>query len=478
MTRGEMLARAAALFRHGDTAAAIPAYERLLHSHPDLPDSWFNLGILYRRCGRFDDAMAAYDQALAQRVRDPHEVLVQQAVILSEDLARPADARRLLERATAQAPGYLAAWLNLGNLAEELGDVDAARKAYARARAIDPRDGLALARLLGVAGAPAGLIDDARRFLSQTGDVQARADVGFALGGALDKVGDYDGAFDAYVEANGQSRAFARQQGVRYDRAALEAYVERSIAAFDRFDGEPASGVAPVFVCGMFRSGSTLVEHLLARHPAVVAGGEIDALPRLASALFANDPARVAAANDDLIARARASYGAAVAPRRAAGRRLIDKRPDNVLHLGLAQRLFPGATIVNTVRHPADVCLSVYFLHAGAGVPYATDLGDTAHYWRQQRRLMRHWRAIGMPVHTVDYDRLVETPKPVLAALSAACDLPAMDLLALPPATHAVRTASVAQVRRPLYRESSGRWRHYARRIEPVLGALIEEERE
>lgn len=479
MTRAEMLSHAAAQFRSGNDAAALPAYEALLRLHPDLPDSWFNLAMLYRRAGRFADALAAYDRALEHNVRDPHEVLLQQAVIQSEDLADPGAARRLLERALAQEPRYVAAWLNLGNVAEELGDVSAALAAYQRARTLDGSSGLGLARLLGVAPQSGPVIDEARAFLQRSRDGEARADVGFALGAALDRVGEYDAAFAAYSDANAVLRQHVRSAGFRYDKEAMEAFVDRSITAFD---GVPTTGRAeadaPLFICGMFRSGSTLVEHLLARHPGITPGGEIDALPRLSAEVFGNDPARIAAAPAGNIARLRGSYRAIVAPRRRGATRLTDKRPDNVLHLGLAQRLFPRAIIVNTVRHPVDVCLSVYFLHAGPGVPYATDLGEIAHYWRQQRRLMRHWRATGMNVHTVDYDELVRRPVEVLSSLSTACGLEDLPLLSLPPAADAVRTASVSQVRKPLYHASSGRWRNYARHVEPVLGALIDEDRE
>jgi hypothetical protein len=163
-----------------------------------------------------------------------------------------------------------------------------------------------------------------------------------------------------------------------------------------------------------------------------------------------------------------------------AAERITDKRPDNFLHIGLIKALFPDARIVNTVRNPLDNCLSVYFLHLDHGMSYALDLLDTAHYYRHYRRLMAHWKALyGPDILDFDYDAFVRDPRPATRELLAFCGLDWNDAcLAFHQAKNVVKTESVWQVREPLYRRASGRWRNYARhlgRLRADLKDLIDE---
>ena len=284
---------------------------------------------------------------------------------------------------------------------------------------------------------------------------QDRADLGFALGAALDRLGAYAAAFEAYAAANAAV-------GLRYDRAAQEQFIDRMIAAFPTAS-TGAGGEAPVFICGMFRSGSTLAEQILARHSKVTAGGEIDSLPALIAAHLQPYPEAAGAASDAQIAAVRAAYLAEIAGR--ADGLLTDKRPDNFLHIGLIKRLFPSAKIVHTRRDPLDNCLSVYFLHTGFA--YAGDLGDIAHYYLQHERLMAHWRALYPDdIHELDYDALVRDPLPAIEGLLRFCGLDWEDnVLRHQDGGSAVRTASNWQVRQPLYRGSSGRWHNYRQHL-------------
>lgn len=456
-----LLSEASGLFRAGRMADAREAYRRLLADHPALPNSWFNLAVAERRLRDPAAALAAYDRALAEGIDGPEEVHLQRAVILSEDMGDPAGARLALERALALAPDYLPALLNLGNLHEDLGERDAARTVYARAVATAPASALALARLAGVSDLASPGDPLLRRLEVVAGEAQVpldRADAGFALGAALDRLGEYDAAFDAFVAAN---RAMAALLP-RYDPAAQEALVERLIAAFPaRADGPGDGGWAPIFVCGMFRSGSTLVESMLGRHPGVSAGGELDSLPALA----ANLSPEATAVTD--VAPMRAQYRAEAAPRKREGTSLTDKRPDNIWHLGLAKRMFPDARIVRTQRDPRDTALSVFFLQGGAGLAYATDLRMIAHYHQQEGRLAAHWRGLWPDEFVdVDYDALVAEPQPAMERLLRFLGLDWTDAVLSPErGDGVVRTASVWQVRRPIYTGSSGKWRNYRRQL-------------
>jgi len=345
---------------------------------------------------------------------------------------------------------------------------------------LDPVQPLALARLAGlrsIAGPDDPLIVRLRQALARAGDSSAdRADLGFGLGKALDAAGAHDEAFAAYAAANQASRDSAGDVP-GYDAASYELYVDRLIAAFGTL--LPADGVTPdrtrrVFICGMFRSGSTLAEQILASHPEVAAGGEIAFVPALAERYFAPSqpswPALEPAGRQQL----QTAYARNVAQLHPQATVVTDKRPDHSLHLGLIKAMFPKARIVHTRRDPIDNCLAVWFLHLPKSMPYALDLLDTAHRFRQHERLMAHWRSLhGADIHEFDYDRLVKEPRPVIEDLLAHCGLPwDAACLEFHLTATAARTPGAWQLREPLHAGSSGRWRHYERHLGPLREAL------
>ena len=264
-----------------------------------------------------------------------------------------------------------------------------------------------------------------------------------------------------------------------YDRRRHEQFVDQLIAIFARKPAPVAASTMsapPIFICGMFRSGSTLAEQVLAAHSRVTAGGEIDVLPTLVQNELAPFPARmlqIAPAQQDELAK---RYLAAVSRLFPGALHVTDKRPDNFLYIGLIKTLFPTARIVHTTRNALDNCLSIYFLHLDHGMGYALDLGDIAHYYRQYRRLMAHWRSLyGEDILDFDYDDFVREPRPAVERLLDFCGLEWEEgCLSFHRTANAVKTASVWQVREPLYQRSSGRWRNYAGQIEPLRAALQE----
>ena len=473
-----LIGQAAQLRRAGRTLEALAAYEALLAAHPDLPDSWYNLALLQRKAGRPEAALASYDEALRRGVSDPEEVRLNRAVILSDDLRREAEAETELNAALALNPRYVPALLNLGNLHEDRGRRGDAVAAYEAILALDPNDPDALARLGGLA-TPSGpndpLIGRLRGAIGRHGPVQDAA-LGFALGRMLDAAGAYEEAFAACAAANAASRAGG---SARYDRAAMEAQVDALIAAFpEPWTGPPVTGTRPppVFICGMFRSGSTLVEQVLASHARVTAGGELDLIPAMTRGPLAPWPGSLKTTAPAILDALAAGYLAALSATFPAADVITDKRPDNLMHIGLIKRLFPDAKVVNTVRDPLDNALSVYFLHLDPGMAYALDLLDIGHYQGQQRRLMDHWKSLyPNDILDFDYDAFVAEPTPGLERLLAFLGLDwDPGCLAFHQLDNAVKTASVWQVREPLYRRSSGRARHYQRQLAP-LKAWLEE---
>lgn len=469
-TPNELLQKALQHQIAGRFTQAGECYTQLLSERPDLPTSWYNLGYVERMSGHFSAALAAYGEALRRNVSQPEEVHLNRAVIYADHLRDDAAAERELNAALGIAPHYVPALLNLANLREDQGKRQDAKSLYEAVLAIEPENLLALARLAGLSSAPTldhQLAERVRSAIaSATTPVADKANLGFALGQLLDAAGDYDAAFRAYVDANRASRACASRP--HYDRRRHEKYVDDLIAAPPvRQTSSQPDTPAPIFICGMFRSGSTLAEAILSAHPRITAGGELDILPQLADKVVSRlDAASAAAMAQRYHDRLREKF--------PAFDRITDKRPDNFLHIGLIKAMFPDARIVHTRRDPLDNCLSVYFLHLDHSMAYALDLEDIAHYYNQHRRLMAHWKTLyGDDILDLDYDQLVRDPEREARRLVEFCGL-AWDerCLEFYRTAPAVKTASVWQVRQPIYTRSSGRWRHYEKHLQPLKAML------
>jgi hypothetical protein len=307
-----------------------------------------------------------------------------------------------------------------------------------------------------------------------------RATVGFALGRALDQLEDYGEAFSAYSAANDFSR---RSSGAVYDRAVWERIVDRLIAAFPAHTTQTAAtGTAaavprPIFVCGMYRSGSTLTEQLLAGHPRITAGGELGILPHIAQRLLTSYEGTLPT---EVLAEASRFYLQTLRGLFPGAELVTDKRPDNFTLIGLIKTLFPESRSVHTVRNPLDNCLSLFFLHLDQQKSYALSLMDAGHFYRHYVRLMAHWKRIfGPDIFEVRYDVLVREPRRVMEPLLSFLDLARDErCLEVSPKARAIRTASVWQVREPLYQHASGRARHYAEQLAPLREYLQDLEEE
>jgi tetratricopeptide (TPR) repeat protein len=442
-----------AAFRQDDLSLAASAYERALALRPDHADAWLNLGAAYRRLERIEDAAACARRVLELKPDDPGG-LNNLANVLGAQ-GRLEEAARCYRRSLEVRPDDPETWYNLVNQ-QPLNDGS-------------PESEAAFARLSRLAEA----LD---RFTPRE-----QSALLFALGKALDARGETDRAFEALARANALHRS-----ALTFDIAASErlaaAVAERfDPALFARLQGAGSTDERPVFVVGMPRSGTTLVEQIISAHPEVHGAGEIGLLPALVSKIrgpqgtgFPLWAGALAGADLQRLAQA---YLDGIAPRGPGKARLTDKTVGNLELLGLIHLILPNARIIHCRRDPRDVCVSCFSTRFSGGHDYAYDLGELARYWRLYDQLMAHWRAVLPPgrIFEVDYEALVEDLEGSARRLIAHLGLEWDDAcLRFYESAREVRTASFAQVRRPIYNGSVGRWRRFATHLEPLLKALGE----
>jgi tetratricopeptide (TPR) repeat protein len=477
----QRLSEASALRESGQVSEAISAYRSVLSEAPNLPDSWYNLGWLLRRAGDPQQAIEAYDRALALGIKDPEEVHLNRGVIFADDLNSPDRAVEAYRTALALNADFLQARFNLANSLEDVGDRDGAAAEYRALLEYNPRETEPLARLANlttVSSANDGLVirlesERSRPEISKA----SKASLEFALGRLLDQVGEYDRAFEAFKTANFASSAARQSNSPKYDPAKHDAQVSKLLEV--GIPSNPAvfkpTPIQPVFIVGQFRSGSTLLEQILSSHSAVATGGELGLLPSLAGRHLSPYPQSLSTLSYEMATKLREAYLDGLKQRvpNAAGI-VTDKRPDNFYHVGLILRLFPDAKILHTVRDPRDTCLSNYFLHLSHQQPHALTLSHLGHQYRAYQRVMAHWKDIAPEkILDVDYDVLVQNPEAEIRKTLDFLNMPFEPAcLDFQNSDAPVKTASVWQVREPLYQRSSGRWRNYESHLGPLLEAL------
>jgi tetratricopeptide (TPR) repeat protein len=467
----------------GDPAGAAVAFERALAVDPEHAGSLFNAAALAH--ARNEPARAA---ALLQRLlaRRPGDAEAWNLLGLAQaDAQRVDDALASLRRAVALAPGVASVHNNLGVVLGYAARGEEARAAFREALRVDPGSARAwenLVRSARVREADAGLLEAMQQALarsSPTGDDALC--LHFALGKALDDLGRHAQAFEHFRRGNGLIAG-----RVAYSPRAHDDFVDAMIDAFDpalveRLRGAARATACPVFVLGMPRSGTTLVEQVIAAHPSVCAGGELDVVPRAVQALEAAAGAPLPAA----AARAGAPHLEAFArtveqamARRANGApHVSDKLPGNYLYLGLLHALLPAARIVHCRRDARDTCLSIYFQRFAHGHEFACSLPWIAARHRSYRRLMAHWRTLlGPRLVEVDYEALVAQPHAQAERLYRALDLDfSPGYLDAVGKGGTVMTASSWQVRRPIGAGSVGRWQDYAAYLGELDAALTDD---
>ena len=430
----------------GRHAAAIEHFEQALRLNPGLSDAAVFLGNLHVFQGDMDAALRRYEQALAQRPDHP-DAMAGKALVLERRGDKQA-AWELLQPVVAQGGGTPNAVIAYALLAPRFA-------AVAQAQAL----------LRGMLGRP-GLAPSQQQELH------------FALGKLCDRQGEYDAAFTHYAAGNALAQLPVDVPGLRARAEHIKHFFSHN--ALPQASAPTAETPRPIFIVGMPRSGTSLVEQILASHPQVAAGGELETLQdieRDAGGLLERGepyPECLTHASADDLTRLAERYYSAIRPLANGARYVTDKLPPNYERLGLIQSLFPDARIIHTQRDPRDTCLSCFFQNFGNTHAYSTNLRALGEVYGIYRDLMAHWHAtLKMPILDVAYEDIVADAETNVRRLLEFCGLPWHDdCLNFHASKRYVNTASYDQVRQPLYDSSVGRWRHYEHQLGELLEAL------
>lgn len=464
----------------GDLEAAFQSFRQTTRLDPNHANAHFQLGVLHRTRGDIGKSVRSYRKALAL-TPDDDEARLCLAVALSE-FGEQNQAQDLLEPLCRERPGWAEAQTALASVLERLGHIDRAWRIIEPLLALNPvpvdaaiiladlapkldLNGRAVATLTAILDQDQ--LNDDQRMLCH-----------YALGRLFDKQQHTDDAFKHFALAN-------QLKPRDFDPAEHERFIDAMIEAFPpqpKFNVSTAAppDTRPVFIVGMPRSGTSLVEQILASHPDVTGGGELPHISNLASqiskAIRCADPypISVAGLTDDHLRELANIYLTRLNAISTEAKRITDKAPTNFLHLGLISRIFPHARIIHCQRTAAAACWSCFTQNFVGTHAYSYDLTHLGHYHRQYQRLMQHWHdVLTIPILDLAYEDLVTDPEPQMRRLIDFVGLDWHgDCLRFHENTRPMPSASYDQVRQPIYTAAIDRWRRYEQHLQPLYDAL------
>lgn len=457
---------------------AIVALEKVLQLKPDFYDALKLLGITYKNLWLLEDAKETFINALELRDDDAelHDYLG-----LMLHLTKDFDgAKTSFENAIQINPDYLPAYNNLAALLQAQGNFDEAELNYAKAIQIspdNPQSIAGIAQLKKFTPKDMEFIDNAESVLNslEVNDKHLRL-LHFSLGKMLDDCGEYDRAFSHYEKANTVNcREYVLDPDTEEQK--VSAMINTFTPGFfEQCKNFGDTSRLPVFIVGMPRSGTSLVEQIISSHPAVYGAGELVQIGNLAKSLHEyldteeQYPECILQLDKETAHSLANEYLAHLQNLSGNASRITDKMPANFVHLGLISILFPGSFIIHCRRDPLDICLSMYFNNMAGPPGYATRLSDIGYWYKQYERLMDHWIQF-LPVHILEihYEQLIgeqeATSRQLIEYLELDWDNQCIDFHKT---SRTVLTASNWQVKQPIYKSSLYRWKNYEKYLGPL----------
>jgi tetratricopeptide (TPR) repeat protein len=470
-----------ALLRQKRTREAVIAYDRWVSLAPDDPAAHGALATAFIELRRPQEAIASAERALALA---PDSVDFRLVIARAQlDQGETEEALTSLLQLAERHPGHAQIYSHLGNTLKAVGRREEALAALRKAVELNPQEGIAYLDIADSTRFSPGdpLIATMETSLAGEMPDRSRAEIEFALGKAFDDLGDVDTAFEHFRRGNAIRRA-----SLAYDELGTLRHVEQFTERFakemiERNLGAGSQSDLPIFIIGMPRSGTTLVEQILASHPDVEGGGErLDlsrALEEISSSrgLDGDIAQMIDTGGQELATTIGNAYIERVARHARGAKHLTDKMPGNFLLAGVIALALPRAKIIHCMRDPVDTCLSCYMKLFDAAVAYSYDLNSLGLVYRAYHRLMNHWRHV-LPqgsILDVQYEDVVADIDTQARRIIDFCDLPWDDrCLSFHETTRMVRTASVSQVREKIYSRAVQRWKRYEKHLIPLFEAL------
>lgn len=461
---------------------ALNAIERALAIEPDSTPWLLQKGVCLARLRRIDDLEPIVETLSSREMKSAYHCST--LALLKTELGQRPDAVALYEKAARLNPDEPKHYYNLACLQRSLGDIDAAERNFDRTLELDSSDYEAwkIRSELRTQTTDSNHVE-ALETLLQHGltDSRAKTQVCYALAKELEDLGEHERSF-RYLKQGADSRRSYMRYDVQRDIDTMASI--RNVFSADRF--EQAQGGhdsdEPVFILGMPRTGTTLVERILSSHSDVFAAGELTnfavEMMRLARGVAGDrqvdrDELVRLTAGLDFAALGKA-YVDSTRPFTGHTARFIDKLPLNFLYVGLIRLALPNARIINLVRDPLDTCYAIYKQLFVDAYPFSYDLVELGRYYVAYDELMRHWEAV-LPgvIHKVTYESLVADFEAEARRLVAHCDLDwQSQCLTFYENPQASLTASTVQVRKPVYSSSVGKWRQFREQLQPLIRTL------
>lgn len=477
-----MSAEVAARFGRHDEARRL--LERCLSLAPGFDAARFNHALLLHRSNRPEQALAELERLLATESEHSGYLNLKAAVLCRIGDYEPAI--RIYANLLARDARHPRVWMSYGHALKTAGHTERAIEAYRRALALEPSCGeiwWSLANLKTFRFDGDDLATMRQQFARANLSDDDRLHLAFAIGKALEDAGEYEPSFQHYAQGNA-----LRQRQLRYsadDTSARVRYIRQrySRAFFEARAGQGSEARDPIFIVGLPRAGSTLIEQILSSHSQVEGTMELPEITTITRLLREKGDADSDAPYHDVLATLDAKALRELGERYLAHTRIqrktsaplfIDKMPNNFMHIGLIHLILPNARIIDARRHPLACCFSGFKQHFARGQSFSYSLEDIGRYYRDYVSLMSHFDAV-LPgrIHRVVYERMVEDTEGEIRRLLDYCGLPfEASCLRFFQNDRPVRTASSEQVRQPIYREGVDHWRHYAPWLAPLEHAL------